>query len=632
MESDALSDLLASSGPDAAVLEAEARACARAMAPLGLPAAWTRAAAAVPLLAAGALDAAAARRLLGDAAEPAVRAAVLPDPRFAAGEAVAGDDPGQAESLRRLFLGLVRDLRVVPLVLARQIARLEGLRDASEPLRAAAARETFVLYAPLANRLGIWQLKWPLEDLALRLSEPQRYAEIAAGLTERRGERETRIAAACTALEATLSDAGIEGRVSGRPKHIYSIWRKMQRKDAPLSELYDLMALRIVVADVAACYAALGAVHGRWRYVPGEFDDYIAAPKGNFYRSLHTAVIDDDGRPLEIQIRSETMHREAELGVAAHWRYKEGGRRDAALEERVAWLRQILAADEGGAGGFVGQVTAELAAERVYALTPRGRVIDLPAGATPLDFAYAVHTGLGHRTAGARVNGRMVPLTHRLATGDTVDILTHAQPRPSRDWLRPENGYVATGRARRKLRAWFRAETAPAPAAANPRPAPRPARAPARRRRPVAPGHAIVSGMPELPSEPARCCNPKPGNAVAAFVTRGRGIRLHRPACPSFRRSAERAPGQVLEATWARTDTTAAVSVAARDRPGLVGELTARLAARGLAIRSLDAVTNHGEARVQLRLDSADPAYLQPALADLARVPGVRSARLGTSP
>lgn len=625
-ESTEVETILARADTAAPELRALARAAAAALDALELPPTWGAAAAAVPLLAAGALGEGAARRVLGAAYAPAAHAAALPDPRLAAGEAVEGEDPVQAENLRRLFLGLIRDIRVVPLVLARQLARLQMLTAAPAAARRAGARETFVLYAPLASRLGIWQLKWPLEDLAFRLAEPDRYAEIAAGLAERRGEREARLARAAAAVREALGAARIAAEVSGRPKHIYSIWRKMQRKDARLAEIYDLMGLRVIVPDVAACYAALGVVHGHWRYLAHEFDDYIAAPKGNFYRSLHTAVLDDDGHALEIQIRTPEMHRDAELGVAAHWRYKEGGDRDPALEERVAWLRQILAADtDDGGAGFVGQVTAELAAERIYALTPRGRVIDLPLGATPLDFAYAVHTDLGHRTAGARVNGRMVPLAHRLATGDTVEILTHTRPRPSRDWLRPENGYVATRRAQRKIRAWFRAaEAVPEPERA----APRPARAGLpRRRRPEIPGRAVVSGMPELPAEPARCCHPEPGDAIAAFVTRGHGIRLHRTDCASFRKSAERAPRQVLDARWGVAGAT--LSLSARDRPGLVGEITALLNARGLTVRSLDAVSEHGEARVRLRLDSSDPARLQPALAALAAVPGVRHARLG---
>ncbi|HYW77193.1 MAG TPA: TGS domain-containing protein, partial [Gammaproteobacteria bacterium] len=580
--------LIDSAGGAAPDLQAHARHAATALSPLELPPEWSAAAAAVPLLAAGLLGEKRARDILGEYFELARQAARIPDPRLTAPEAMTTGDPAQAENLRRLFMSLIRDIRIVPLVLSQQLARAEALKHGNSADKRQLAHDIFNLYAPLANRLGIWQLKWPLEDAAFHLAYPERYKEIARGLAERRSERETRLEQARTELGRILAQAGIEAQISGRPKHIYSIWRKMQRKDTDLGELYDLMALRIIVADVATCYAALGAVHGRWRHVVEEFDDYIAAPKGNFYRSLHTAILDDEGRALEVQIRTSGMHREAELGVAAHWRYKEGGQADTQLDERIAWLRQILAGtreDDSGAEDFVGHVTSELATERVYALTPRGRVVDLPLGATALDFAYAVHTGLGHRTTGARVNGKMVPLTHQLQTGDTVQALTHAQAKPSRDWLRPENGYLATRRARQKVRAWFRSHepvslVSPAEPTAKPvmpthRPVPRkrPARAaPATR--------PVVSGMPELAVERARCCVPEPGTPIAAFITRGHGIRVHDRRCPSFQRNAERAPGQVLDARWGSGETT--LSVIARTRAGLVEDIVARLTAQGL--------------------------------------------------
>jgi len=630
-----------SSNVEALILQAKAaspelcalaRRAARALAPLELPAPWAATAAAVPLLDAGVLSEHGARQLLGPYFELAARAARLPDPRLAAPEAMDAEEPAQAENLRQLFLGLIRDIRIVPLMLARQLARAEGLKDASADERHQAAHEIFTLYAPLANRLGIWQLKWPLEDMALRLDEPERYARIAHDLAERRAAREKRLEMASRALRETLAAAGIEAEINGRPKHIYSIWRKMQRKDVEIGELYDLMALRIIVGDVAACYAALGVVHGRWRHVAEEFDDYIAAPKGNFYRSLHTAILDEKGRALEIQIRTREMHRAAELGVAAHWRYKEGGSQDKALDEHIAWMRQILNSEQET--GFINQVTAELASERAYVLTPRGRIVDLPLGATVLDFAYAVHTGLGHRTAGARVNGRMVPLTHPLATGDTVQILTHAESRPSRDWLRPENGYLVTRRARQKLRAWFRsAESgsegpAPAPAAA-----PRVRRTEPRPRRIAAaasPAQAVVSGMPELAIEFAQCCDPRPGEPIAAFVTRGHGIRVHSRDCASFKRNARRAPRQVLEASWGSGETT--ISVTAEPRPDLITSIVACLANQGLALRGLDTEREDTSTRLRLHLARVDSTALPPTLNALNRVAGVSEARLGAEP
>ena len=629
--------LIDSAGGAAPDLQAHARHAATALSPLELPPEWSAAAAAVPLLAAGLLGEKRARDILGEYFELARQAARIPDPRLTAPEAMTTGDPAQAENLRRLFMSLIRDIRIVPLVLSQQLARAEALKHGNSADKRQLAHDIFNLYAPLANRLGIWQLKWPLEDAAFHLAYPERYKEIARGLAERRSERETRLEQARTELGRILAQAGIEAQISGRPKHIYSIWRKMQRKDTDLGELYDLMALRIIVADVATCYAALGAVHGRWRHVVEEFDDYIAAPKGNFYRSLHTAILDDEGRALEVQIRTSGMHREAELGVAAHWRYKEGGQADTQLDERIAWLRQILAGtreDDSGAEDFVGQVTSELATERVYALTPRGRVVDLPLGATALDFAYAVHTGLGHRTTGARVNGKMVPLTHQLQTGDTVQALTHAQAKPSRDWLRPENGYLATRRARQKVRAWFRShEPAPLVSPAEPTAKPAlPARRPAPRKRPARAAPAtspVVSGMPELAVERARCCVPEPGTPIAAFITRGHGIRVHDRRCPSFQRNAERAPGQVLDARWGSGETT--LSVIARTRAGLVEDIVARLTAQGLGLRGVDTHRVNEETRLRLYLSHLDPELMPQVLATVAGTAGVREAHFGAS-
>lgn len=608
---------------------------ANALAALELPPRWTATAAAVPLLAGGFLGEKKAGDILGNYFPLAQQAARLPDPRLAASEAIAADDPAQSESLRRLFLSLIRDIRIVPLVLAQQMARAEAVKNASSQERHQLAHEIFNLYAPLANRMGIWQLKWPLEDAAFRLEEPDHYKEIASGLAERRSEREKRLARARAALRNTLEEAGIEAQVDGRPKHIYSIWRKMLRKDTDLDDLYDLMALRIIVSDVATCYAALGAVHGRWRHIPEEFDDYIAAPKGNFYRSLHTAILDDEGRALEVQIRTEDMHREAELGVAAHWRYKEGSPADSRLDERIAWLRQILSGlrEEDAEENLVGRVTAELAGERVYALTPRGRVIDLPFGATVLDFAYAVHTGLGHRTAGARVNGRMVTLTHQVQTGDTVQILAHPQDSPSRDWVRPENGYLATRRARQKVRAWFRQNepAAPGPPPQTEQPVkPAPAKNVLSRRRHSLRAPAsrpVVSGMPELAVEIARCCVPAPGTPIAGFITRGHGIRIHDRKCPSFERNAERAPGQVLDAQWGTGE--AVLSVVASARDDLMEDIAACLDNQGLGLRGVDTEQNNGDARLRLYLSRADPERMPRTLAAIAAVRGVHEAHFG---
>jgi GTP pyrophosphokinase len=614
-----------------------ARRAAQSLAPLELPAPWPATTAAVPLLRAGVLSEYGARQLLGTYFELAAHAAELPDPQLAAPEAMRTDEPVQAENLRQLFLGLIRDIRIVPLVLAQSLARAEGLKDAPADEQQQAAHEIFTLYAPLANRLGIWQLKWPLEDLALRLAEPRQYAQIAHDLAERRSEREQRLERSFHTLRDALAAAGIQAEISGRPKHIYSIWRKMQRKDVVLGELYDLMALRIIVADVTTCYAALGVVHGHWRHIAAEFDDYIAAPKGNFYRSLHTAILDEQGRALEVQIRTRTMHREAELGVAAHWRYKEGGPQDGALDEHIVWMRQVLDSERNAGAlnsGFINRVTMDLATERVYVLTPRGRVVDLPRSATVLDFAYAVHTGLGHRTAGARVNGRIVPLTHTLVTGDTVQILTHTQARPSRDWLRPENGYLITRRARQKLRAWFHnaesgSETPShaSPVAICPR---RPILQPRHAATATSPPQAVVSGMPELATEFARCCDPHPGEAIAAFVTRGHGIRVHRRNCAGFNRNARRAPRQVLEASWSNGETT--IFVTAEPRSDLIESVVACLAAQGLILHRLDTERKNEATRLRLHLARMDSTALPLTLNALTQVTGVSEARLAEAP
>ncbi|MEO6066167.1 MAG: TGS domain-containing protein, partial [Lysobacterales bacterium] len=374
---------------------------------------------------------------------------------------------GSAEGLRRLLLAIVRDLRVVFVLLAQMLARLRHAESREPPARVALARLAMDLHAPLANRLGIWQLKWEIEDLAFRYAEADTYRRVAKLLDERRSDRESYIVRTTAALRQELVRAGIEAEIKGRPKHIYSIWKKLQRKGGDFEQLYDLRALRELVGNVADCYATLGLVHALWPPVPAEFDDYIARPKGNHYQSLHTAVQGPDGRALEIQIRTHEMHAHAELGVAAHWRYKEGGGGgaggDAAFDRRIAWMRQLLDA-RGGAedasaeesGSLIAALDSELRDERVYLLTPRGEVLDLAHGATVLDFAYAVHTEVGHRCRGAKVDGRIVPLTHQPRSGDTVEIMTAKQGEPKRDWLIAERGYLNTARARDKARAWFR--------------------------------------------------------------------------------------------------------------------------------------------------------------------------------
>src|SRR5690242_9895536 len=370
----------------------------------------------------------------------------------------ARDGGTGSEGLRRLLLAIIRDLRVVYLLLARQLARLRAAAALPEAERRELAQLTRDIHAPLANRLGIGQWKWELEDLAFRYLQPDTYRRIAELLDERRADRDAWIERCIETLRKAVRAHGIDADVNGRAKHIYSIWRKMQRKRVGFGELYDIRALRVLTRTIADCYAVLGVVHALWPIIPQEFDDYIARPKGNNYRSLHTAVIGPEGKTLEVQIRTEEMHRGAELGVAAHWRYKEGGAGDAAYQARVAWMRKLLETRGEGEddAALAAELRAELAGDRVYLLTPKGEVIDLPSGATVLDFAYHVHTMVGHRCRGAKVNGRIVPLTYQPASGDRVEILTAKEAAPSRDWLSPHQGFLQTGSARAKVRAWFR--------------------------------------------------------------------------------------------------------------------------------------------------------------------------------
>ena len=602
---------------------------------------------------------------------------------------------GNAEGLRRLLLAIVRDLRVVPILLARQLARLRHADRLPPAARRELAQLTRDIHAPLANRLGIWQLKWELEDLAFRQLEPDTYQRIARLLDEKRAERERHIEQARIALHEALAAQGIDADVAGRPKHIYSIWKKMQRKDVPIGELYDLRAVRVLVDDIPACYAALGVAHALWSPVPGEFDDYIARPKRNDYRSLHTAVVGPEGRTLEVQIRTREMHQQAELGVAAHWKYKEGRARDggrageAAMEKRIAWMRRLLEQPGEGDAALMGELRHELIEDRVYVLTPRGEVIDLPQGATPLDFAYHVHTEVGHRCRGAKVDGRIVPLDHALRSGDRVEILTGRTAEPRRDWLVEANGFLASSRSREKVRNWFhrldrarnvqagrellekelrrmgllQADLGPArerfnaatdedlqvlvalgdagphqvarallehermeagvPAAAAARPAPR-----RQASRPVA---FTVQGVDNLLVQLARCCQPLPGEAVAGYLTAGRGVSVHRADCATLARLAARQPQRRLPVDWgdAQGSHDVDVQLLALDRKWLLKEVTNAIAQANAhvgAIRS-DHERRGNRVRLRMRLRVADFGQLAELLGKLAALPGVEDVR-----
>ncbi|TYT23081.1 bifunctional (p)ppGpp synthetase/guanosine-3',5'-bis(diphosphate) 3'-pyrophosphohydrolase [Luteimonas viscosa] len=614
--------------------------------------------------------------------------------------------PGNTEGLRRLLLAIVRDLRVVPILLARQLARMRHAAPLPDDERRALAQLTRDIHAPLANRLGIWQLKWELEDLAFRYLEPDTYRRIAALLDDKRAGRERYIEQVKAQLDEALRAQGVAAEIAGRPKHIYSIWKKMRKKDVPIGELYDLRAVRVLVDDIPACYAALGVVHALWAPVPGEFDDYIARPKHNDYRSLHTAVMGPEGKTLEVQIRTREMHQLAELGVAAHWRYKEqaydgrGGPQrsaagNAALERKIEWMRRLLETHGEGddeaalARGF----DTELVEDRIYVLTPAGEVVDLPRDATPLDFAYHVHTMVGHRCRGAKVDGRIVPLDHKLHSGDRVEILTAKEPEPRRDWLVAANGFLASPRAREKVRSWFHrldrernlqagremldrelrrmgllhAELQPVLAKFNvtavdellvlvalgdvgphqvgralqdhERAQARPEEAPATstlvprqpRRAPKAGSSGVtVVGVDNLLVQVARCCHPLPGEPIAGYLTRTRGVSVHRADCAAFLRLAAAQPQRVLPVDWGRQgglhEATAVVD--AVDRRHLlkdVSNLIAQEDAHVLAIHS--EAGRHGRMRLRLRLRVDGYEQLSRLLARLDGLPGVEQAR-----
>lgn len=605
-------------------------------------------------------------------------------------EPARGLDARQAEILRKMLLAVASDPRFVVARLAVQLVRLRAAKAAAPIERERLARETQEIFAPLASRLGVWQLKWELEDLAFRYLHADDYRRLAAALNEKRADRERYIEALCSTLRTELARAGVRADVYGRPKHIFSIYRKMQRKQLAFEQVFDVRAVRIVCDDVPQCYAALGIVHGRWPYIQAEFDDYIATPKDNDYRSIHTAVIGPEGKAVEVQIRTATMHESAELGVAAHWRYKEGGARDAAYDRKIEWVRRLLdpAEAQEGAGDFIEQVRAELFEDRVYVMTPKGELKDLQQGATPLDFAYHLHSDLGHRCKGAKVNGRIVPLTYALRNGEVVEIITGKTPAPSRDWLAPEQGFLVSSRNRAKVRAWFRklgeadnraagrvilerelakiGAGAPIVAALVQelkahdvdtlhrwlgegeiattqllQAAERllaPLRAPvvpartARRRTRAGSAPIEIEGVGNLPVTLARCCSPMRPQSIVGYVTIGRGVTVHRSTCAGLVRMRDARPERVLDCAWVDADGATLpveVTVTAFDRRGLVRDLTDVLAAEHLSIESLNTTTDRdeGTATTVVRVGVRDLAQLSNVMRKLGAVGNVISTR-----
>jgi len=576
----------------------------------------------------------------------------------------ARDQATHIEALRKMLLAMVRDIRVLFVKLAERLHDLRTLAGLPAAAQRDIVQETGDIYAPLANRLGIWQVKWEMEDLCFRYRQPHTYRRVARLLQEKRQDRERYIQQVIAMLGSALQAAGIRAEVQGRPKHIYSIWKKMQQKNLDFHELFDIRAVRVLVDDVAACYAVLGVVHTLWKHIPGEFDDYIATPKENDYRSLHTAVLGPEGRAVEVQIRTHDMHEQAELGVAAHWCYKEGraGAADGRFEQRIAWLRRLLdqSREEGAGDDLFERFQSELFEERVYVISPRGDVIDLPRGATALDYAYHIHSDIGHRCRGCKVNGRIVPLSRELATGDQVEVLTGREPAPSRDWLRPGRGFLRTARARAKLRAWFRQQDShknvaagrqqldrelrrlglhdvpldrlaqkaghgnldefcaalgrgditvtqvasllseqvlPAQLDALPRPRPSSDTA--------TPDDISIYGVGNLLTRMAGCCKPTPGDPIIGFVTRGHGVTIHRSHCPTVRDLVESDTDRLIEVGWRRhTERKYPVDIhiEAYDRQGLLRDITAVLTNERINVLGVQTSTGADDHRARMVL------------------------------
>ncbi|WP_295638587.1 bifunctional (p)ppGpp synthetase/guanosine-3',5'-bis(diphosphate) 3'-pyrophosphohydrolase [uncultured Methylibium sp.] len=621
--------------------------------------------------------------------------------REALGDALldAAQQAAQVERVRKMLLAFSRDLRVVLLRLASRLQTLRHYAASRQPCPQALARESMQVFAPLANRLGIWQIKWELEDLAFRFQQPEDYKRVARLLDEKRVEREQGVEAVRDRLAAALTGAGLHAEVQGRPKHLYSIWKKMQGKQLNFEQVLDVRALRVIVDDVPACYAALGRAHELWRSLPEEFDDYIARPKANGYQSLHTVVFDEQGRSLEIQIRTRAMHDHAESGIAAHWAYKEAGARGYAgvaaagdFEEQVAQarkavLRQLLAWErelvEPGAAAGQG-----LFDDRIYVFTPQAAIIELPAGATAVDFAYSLHTDLGHRCRGARVDGAMVTLSTPLQSGQTVEIVSAKEGGPSLDWLNAELGYLRSSRAKAKVRAWFNA-LAQAQTVARGREAVekllqregrtsvkldelaerlgfrdaealfevvgkdefslrhieallRPAEPPPdadellaqrlSRGATAAParGGVLVVGVESLLTSMARCCKPAPPDAIGGYVTRGKGVAIHRRDCANFRQMAGRAPERVIAVAWGRAGDAVYpvdVIVEAADRQGLLRDISELFAKEKMNVVGVQSQSLRGTASMAFTVEVNDSARLQSVLAAVCRIDGVRSAR-----
>ncbi|BAQ76212.1 MULTISPECIES: GTP diphosphokinase [Pseudomonas] len=606
----------------------------------------------------------------------------------------------QVENLRKMLVAMVDDVRVALIKLAERTCAIRAVKSADEEKRNRVAREVFDIYAPLAHRLGIGHIKWELEDLSFRYLEPEQYKQIAKLLHERRLDRERFISDVMNQLQNELKATGVNADISGRAKHIYSIWRKMQRKGLEFSQIYDVRAVRVLVPEMRDCYTALGIVHTLWRHIPKEFDDYIANPKENGYRSLHTAVIGPEGKVLEVQIRTHAMHEEAELGVCAHWKYKGTDVKSGSnhYEEKISWLRQVLEWHEelGDIGGLAEQLRVDIEPDRVYIFTPDGHAIDLPKGATPLDFAYRVHTEIGHNCRGAKINGRIVPLNYSLQTGEQVEIITSKHGTPSRDWLNPNLGYVTTSRARAKIVHWFKLQARDQNVAAgktllerelsrldlpqvdfdkladkaNMRTAedmfaalgagdlrlaqlvnlaqqlvepergneqleliPRKAAG----YKPGKRGDIQIQGVGNLMTQMAGCCQPLPGDAIVGYITQGRGVSIHRQDCASVLQLAGREPERIIQVSWGPVPVLTYpvdIIIRAYDRSGLLRDVSQVLLNERINVLAVNTRSNKEDNTALMSLTIEIPGLdaLGRLLGRISQLPNIIETRRNRTP
>lgn len=602
-----------------------------------------------------------------------------------------GNGTVQVDNIRRMLLAMVEDVRAVVIKLAEQVCHLRNVKDAAEEERVVAAKETADIFAPLANRLGIGQLKWELEDLAFRYLHPDIYKNIAKQLDDKRLAREAYMLDMVEQVKQRLHEAGIKAEVYGRPKHIYSIYKKMAKKNYEFDQLFDIRAMRIVVERLQDCYGALGIVHTNWRHLNKEFDDYVATPKQNGYQSIHTVVFGPEGKTVEIQIRTHDMHQDAELGVAAHWMYKEGALpgRGSGYEQKISWLRKLLQWQEEVVDGsdLAQELKNQVVEDRVYVFTPRGDIFDLPLGATPLDFAYYIHSNVGHRCIGAKIFGKIVPFTHQLSTGDQVEILTQKQPNPSRDWLNPSLGYIKSSRARAKIHHWFKQldrdknlsagkeildnelqkleltykDLDPAIKRFNFRElddlmvaigagdirlnqmlnfiTDRTDHEPVIRFKSPSKvtgdkNGIVVDGVGSLMSHVARCCRPVPGDEIIGYITQGRGIAVHREDCDSFSNLKNKHPERVISVSWSDDISSSyalTIRIEASDRSGLIRDISSALANEKVNVLNMNVntVDSTQTAIFVMQIEVHDLQGTNKVLSKLHQIEGVHSAKRG---